>query len=89
MRQYLNCVRKGDKHVLFSLDNAPLIYNRNYSHTVLFHEEGSKSLFVGGSNIVLHFDVDSYEILEVIIKQELVVNMFGVDLRGLYIALWI
>ncbi|NP_001315437.1 semaphorin-7A isoform 1 precursor [Danio rerio] len=45
-------------------DNAPLNYNTNYSHTVLFHEEGSKSLFVGGSNIVLHFDVDSYEILE-------------------------
>ncbi|KAI2648280.1 Semaphorin-7A [Labeo rohita] len=37
-------------------DDAPFLYKRNYSHTVLFHQEGSKNLFVGGINNVLHFD---------------------------------
>ncbi|XP_059401995.1 semaphorin-7A-like isoform X1 [Carassius carassius] len=41
-----------------------LLYNRNYSHTVLFNQEGSKRLFVGGINNVLHFDVDSHQIVE-------------------------
>uniref|UniRef100_A0A9J8ABV4 Semaphorin 7A (JohnMiltonHagen blood group) n=1 Tax=Cyprinus carpio carpio TaxID=630221 RepID=A0A9J8ABV4_CYPCA len=45
-------------------DDAQLVYNRNYSHTVLFHQEGSNSLFVGGINNVLHFDVDSRQIVE-------------------------
>ncbi|XP_016354652.1 semaphorin-7A-like isoform X1 [Sinocyclocheilus anshuiensis] len=45
-------------------ENAPLLYNRNYSHTVLFHQEGSMSLFVGGINNVLHFDVGSRQIVE-------------------------
>uniref|UniRef100_A0A673J1T1 Semaphorin-7A-like n=1 Tax=Sinocyclocheilus rhinocerous TaxID=307959 RepID=A0A673J1T1_9TELE len=44
--------------------DAPLLYNRNYSHTALFHQEGSKSLIVGGINHVLHFDVDSRQIVE-------------------------
>ncbi|XP_016145817.1 semaphorin-7A-like [Sinocyclocheilus grahami] len=45
-------------------DDAPLLYNRNYSHTALFHQEGSKSLIVGGINHVLHFDVDSRQLVE-------------------------
>ncbi|KAK2867338.1 hypothetical protein QQF64_023030 [Cirrhinus molitorella] len=45
-------------------DDAPLLYNRNYSHTVLFHQEGSNSLFLGGMNNVLHFDVDNFQIVE-------------------------
>uniref|UniRef100_A0A8C1MHG2 Semaphorin 7A n=1 Tax=Cyprinus carpio TaxID=7962 RepID=A0A8C1MHG2_CYPCA len=45
-------------------DDALLLYNRNYSHTVLFHQKGSKSLIVGGINQLLHFDVDSRQIVE-------------------------
>uniref|UniRef100_A0A671T0S9 Semaphorin-7A-like n=1 Tax=Sinocyclocheilus anshuiensis TaxID=1608454 RepID=A0A671T0S9_9TELE len=45
-------------------DDASLLYNRNYSHTALFHQEGSNSLIVGGINHVLHFDVDSRQIVE-------------------------
>ncbi|XP_052454023.1 semaphorin-7A [Carassius gibelio] len=45
-------------------DDAPLLYNRNYSRTVIFHQEGSNSLFVGGINHILHFDVDSRQIVE-------------------------
>uniref|UniRef100_A0A672MDE9 Semaphorin 7A n=1 Tax=Sinocyclocheilus grahami TaxID=75366 RepID=A0A672MDE9_SINGR len=46
-------------------DDAPLLYNRNYSHTALFHQEGSKSLIVGGINHVLHFDVDSRHLTDI------------------------
>ncbi|XP_051546400.1 semaphorin-7A-like [Myxocyprinus asiaticus] len=45
-------------------DDAGLLYDRNYSHTVLFHQEGSKSLLVGGANVILQVDVDSGRILE-------------------------
>ncbi|XP_048014296.1 semaphorin-7A [Megalobrama amblycephala] len=45
-------------------DDWRLLYNTNYSHTVLFHQEGSNSLLVGGLNNVLHIDVDSRQILE-------------------------
>ncbi|XP_056595835.1 semaphorin-7A [Triplophysa dalaica] len=39
----------------------PLLYNRNYSHTVLFHEKGSNILLVGGLNFVLQVDLENGE----------------------------
>ncbi|KAI7811881.1 putative semaphorin-7A, partial [Triplophysa rosa] len=38
-----------------------LLYNRNYSHTVLFHEQGSNILLVGGLNSVLKVDFENGE----------------------------
>lgn len=45
-------------------DDSLLFYNTDYSHTVLFHQEGSKSILVGGLNNVLQVDVDTGQILE-------------------------
>lgn len=50
--------------ILFSLyffTDDPLLYNRNYSHTVLFHEKGSNFLLVGGLNFVLQVDFENGE----------------------------
>jgi len=52
--------------IYFSADDSLLLYNTNYSHTVIFHQEGSKSLWLGGLNNVLHFDLDTGQVLEVI-----------------------
>ncbi|XP_043084224.1 semaphorin-7A isoform X2 [Puntigrus tetrazona] len=41
-----------------------LSYNRNYSHTVLYHEDESNTVIAGGINHVLYFDVDSHQIVE-------------------------
>ncbi|KAA0724307.1 Semaphorin-7A Semaphorin-K1 [Triplophysa tibetana] len=38
-----------------------LLYNRNYNHTVLFHEKGSNILLVGGLNFVLQVDFENGE----------------------------
>lgn len=43
-------------------DDALLLYNRNNSHTVLFHEQGSHILLVGGLNFVHHVDINNLEI---------------------------
>lgn len=45
-------------------DESRLLYDTNYSHTVLFHQEGSESLLVGGINNVLYVDINSGRIVE-------------------------
>ncbi|XP_072526806.1 semaphorin-7A [Salminus brasiliensis] len=41
-----------------------LTYNRNLSHTVLFLQNGSENLFIGGLNYVLQVDASNGHILE-------------------------
>ncbi|KAL2093240.1 hypothetical protein ACEWY4_010552 [Coilia grayii] len=44
--------------------NTSLPYQRNLSHTVLFYQENSDSLFIGGTNYVLQVDLTNSSVLE-------------------------
>ncbi|XP_051979364.1 semaphorin-7A-like [Xyrauchen texanus] len=64
--QFVFCSKvSSNPRLTLRQDDAQLFYNRTYSHTVLFHQEASKSLLIGGANVVLQVDVDSIQILEI------------------------
>lgn len=42
-----------------------LEYQINQNHSVLFYEEGSDELYLGGNDFILKLNVDDFHIIEV------------------------
>ncbi len=53
--------------LLFSSDiiSGGFEYQVSQNHTVYFYHEDSEEMYVGGTDFVLHLDVDDYHIIEV------------------------
>lgn len=45
--------------------SAGFKYHMNQNHSVLFYEEDSEELYVGGTGFILKLDVDDFHIIEV------------------------